>query len=105
MPAVAAHCLAYSKVVSAATVRTFPALLKTMRLNPRRESNPFFRQKKVYGSGRLVRRINMRSEETGTHARTATSCPPRVSPRCYFSIQSPLASAELLRRLVRGSED
>ena len=46
MPAVAAHCLAYSKVVSAATVRTFRALLKTMRLNPRRESNPFFDKKR-----------------------------------------------------------
>src|SRR5437879_511388 len=46
MPAVAAHCLAYSKVVSAATVRTFRALLKTMRLNPRRESNPYFSAKK-----------------------------------------------------------
>ena len=75
MPAVAAHCLAYSKVVSGAKLRMLRALLETMRSIPAKR-NPTLFCKNLKDSGRLEGRIHMRSEEPDTHACRAAVCYP-----------------------------
>jgi hypothetical protein len=63
MPAVAAHCLAHSKVSSGAKLRMLRAVLETMR-SPRKNGNPNPAEEKRDEIARLDDRINVRFEET-----------------------------------------
>src|SRR5437870_1398012 len=84
MPAVAAHCLAYSKVVSGAKLRMLRTPLETMRFNPRRrETNPV--GKKMPASD-MLRAASACVQKDG-HTREPTSCP--LAFRVVIFIQSP----------------